>query len=86
MFSLIRSGFADDVVAGAPRPSPLLGSMIDGQQPHGRGLAGAVGPHQAEDFPLRHGERQIIHGGQIAEPLRQMVGLDGVHGGRVLGT
>ncbi len=63
----------------ATQASPLVGSMIEVKQPHGGGLAGAVGPHQAEDLPLGHGERQLVHRGQIAEPLRQLIGFDGVH-------
>ena len=75
---LDRLGLADDVPAGHPG---VAGRRVhDGrQQPHGGRLAGAVGPDQAEDFPLRHVEVQIDHGGQIAERLRQVFRADHGH-------
>ena len=79
MCSLIASGLADDVAAG--HPGVAGGRLHDrGQQPHGGGLARAVGPDQAEDLALGHAQRQPVHGGHVAERLGQAIGADGVHG------
>ena len=72
---LDRLGLADDVMAGHPGVA-AVGVHDRRQQPHGGGLAGAVGPDQAEDFPLGHVEVQIVHRGQVAERLRQVFRAD----------
>ena len=49
------------------------------EEAHGGRLPGAVRPHEAEDLAFRHGEREAVHGGQVAEAPREALGDDGVH-------
>ena len=48
---------------------PLIGPQKCGQDPHGRGLAGSVGPKKTEQTGLRHRQREIPQG------LHSSVGL-----------
>ena len=74
--------------AGRPSPSmttlPLIGRQQADGQAHGRALAGAVRPEQAEHFAPPDRERQIVHGRQVAVALADVgqgqhenTGLDG---------
>ncbi len=49
--------------------------------PERGGLARAIAAEEAEDAPLRHGEAQTIHRGEIAEPLGDIIQNEngGVH-------
>ena len=53
-----------------------VGLEQGGEHPHGRGLARAVGPEQAEDLAFGHLERDPFHRLDIAEALHQFVGHD----------
>jgi hypothetical protein len=59
-------GLTEDVEAGDLRPSGC-GRQQRGEHLHGHRLAGPVGPEQAEDLAGLHGERQAVHGGDVAE-------------------
>ncbi len=52
------------------------GSEETAQHADGRGLARAVRAEKAEHLALPHGERQVVHGRERAEPLDQMIDLD----------
>src|SRR4029077_8745771 len=41
------------------------------------GLPRAVGPQEAEDLALRHGERDVVHSHEVAETTRQAPDVDG---------
>jgi hypothetical protein len=45
-------------------------------QPHRRGLARPVRAEESRDDSRSHRKRQVVHGGRLAVPLRQAVGLD----------
>jgi hypothetical protein len=78
-----RVGFFDHVVA-EDGGGAGVGSQNGGEDPHRRGLAGPVGPEQAENGAFFDVERDTIEGAHVAprEDLDQIVGLDGV-GGRI---
>ena len=59
--------------AGAARGGPQQAA----EHPDDGGLSGAVASEQAEDFPFLHRQRQIVHGPEGAEALREAVGLHG---------
>jgi hypothetical protein len=44
-----------------------------------RGLAGAVGTEEPEDFPGFHLEGDAVDGGEVAELLDDAVDFDGAH-------
>ena len=78
-------GLAHDVMAGDP--GIAAGRLQNArQEPHGRGLARAVGPHQPEDLRLTDAERKLVHGGHAVEGAAQAIGADGVHGGQIPST
>ena len=43
---------------------------------HSRRLARAVGPEEAENLPAAHAERDVVHGRECAETLREAFHLD----------
>ena len=49
------------------------GLQDGGQHLDGGGLSGAIGPEKAEDLPFGNGERNVIHGAEIAEVLDQVL-------------
>ena len=73
----------DDVEAGHRRP-PGVGLEQGGQDPDGGGLAGAVGPEQAEDGALGDGQVEAVESADLAlaglVDLDQAFGRDRVHG------
>ena len=76
-----RVGLAEHVVAGHPGGAARrLGQR--GHHPHGRRLAGAVGPEQPEHRPLGDREADVVDGGLVTETLDEVLGLDrqGGHG------
>ena len=50
---------------------PAGGVLEAGDHPQGRGLAAARGPEQGEEGPLRDGEVEGLHRGELAEALGQ---------------
>jgi hypothetical protein len=68
-------GLGDDVVAADQGPAPV---RLDegGQDPHGGGLAGPVGPEHGQHGPGPRGQVDPVQGGGVPEPLDQPVGLD----------
>src|SRR5262249_14618447 len=55
------------------------GRQEAGKDPHGGGLAGAVGPEEADDAAARHVEGDVADGGVVAVELGESVNVD--HGG-----
>ena len=66
--------------------SAVGGTIYAGEHIEHRGLSGAVGAEESEDFAPRHIERNAVYGGKIAEPLAQFPdGYDRfTHGASVL--
>jgi hypothetical protein len=50
----------------APVDLAGVGHQHPEHDPHGGGLAGAVGPDEPEHLPLGDGERQVVDGDQVA--------------------
>src|SRR5262249_6424973 len=84
-----RVGLGDDADLVA-HPARVLGHVVPhderasrgrheerGQHADERALAGAVGPQDAEDLVALDLEAQIFVGGEVAEPLGQMLDRDG---------
>jgi hypothetical protein len=59
---------ADLAVHWLPAPADLAGVRFQHPEhdPHGGGLAGAVGPDEPEHLVLGHGEREVVQGDQVA--------------------
>ena len=53
------------------------GGQEASQHLHRGGLAAAVGAEEAEDLAAADGEAHAVHGGEAAEPLGEVGGLDG---------
>jgi hypothetical protein len=51
---------------------------VAGQYPHGRGLAGPVRAEEPEDFSSFDAEAHIVHGGDAAVALGEVLDLDHV--------
>ena len=68
---------ADDVVPGDGGPAGVRDEQR-GQDPHGGGLAGAVGAEQAQHGARRDLEVQAVQGHHVAVLLDQAFGLDRV--------
>jgi hypothetical protein len=64
------SGLGDDVVAEDAGPARRRPHQR-GQDPQGRGLAGTVGPEQAEDRVAADVEAQTVDRGRVSAPLRR---------------
>ena len=62
------------------RDRALVGQRLAGEHPHGRGLAGAVRPEQAEADARGHLEVQSIHGGDRSKALHHPLHFDRRHG------
>jgi hypothetical protein len=64
----ISESFADLVRHGSSAPANLasIGRQHPEDDPHGGGLAGAVGADEAEHLALGDGERQVVEGDQVA--------------------
>jgi hypothetical protein len=69
-------GLADHVEAGHQGPA-AVGPQQGGQDPHGRGLAGPVGPEQPTDRALGHGQVEAVQRAGPAVALAQPLGQDG---------
>jgi hypothetical protein len=69
-------GLGGDVDPGHPGAS-LRGRREPAQHADQGGLAGAVGPEQAEDLAPPDGQRDLIDGKEAAETARQAVAFDG---------
>ena len=54
----------------------LRGGEIAGHDVHGGGLAGAVGPQQAEDLAVLHRETQAVHRAAAAVELHKVFDLN----------
>lgn len=68
-----------DVEAGDAGPSRRWTEQR-GEHPDGGGLAGSVGPQEAEDLALAHREVDPVHGDDLArELLAKALRLDGDH-------
>jgi hypothetical protein len=65
----------EHVEAGDARRA-LRGRQVAGQDAHGGGLPGAVGPEEAEDLALLDPERDAVHRRRPAVALRQVLDLD----------
>jgi hypothetical protein len=61
----------DDGLAGCGRHVPR-------QDPHRRGLAGAIGPEESQDLASLHAEADVVHGGYRAVPFAEVLNLDHV--------
>ena len=62
----------------AEEPGLALGGGEEaGQHLHRGGLAATVGAEEAEDLAAADGEADAVHGGEGAEPLGEVGGLDG---------
>ena len=68
-------GFLHDVVTVDP-DSAAGGGQISGDDVHGGGLAGAVGPQQTVNAAIFHGEADVIHRAVVAVALCQVVHFD----------
>jgi hypothetical protein len=68
-------GIAGDVEAGDPDVA-RVGLQERREDPHGGGLAGAVGAEQREHRALLDGEVEAREDTELAERLRQLVDLD----------
>ena len=77
-----RVGLAGDVEP-EDRRRAAVGGDDGGEDPHGRGLAGAVGAEDAEHAAGRYLEVDTGEGLEVAEALRETLDPDG--GGRALG-
>jgi hypothetical protein len=64
----VADALAHIVIDGSAAPAHLAGVRFQHPEddPHGGGLAGAVGPDEPEHLPLGDGERQVIEGDQVA--------------------
>jgi hypothetical protein len=64
----VADALAHLVVHGSAAPADLAGVRFQHAEddPHGGGLAGAVGADEPEHLPLAHGERQVVEGDQVA--------------------
>ena len=71
-----RVGLGEDVVAGDPAGAAGRHAQR-GQHPDGGGLAGTVGPEQAQHGALGHHEAHAVDGDGVAELLDQVDCLDG---------
>ena len=60
------------------RAVPSVAGRIAGEDPHRRGLAGAVRAEKADDLTSLDVERDAVHGHQVAVALGDVVGLDHV--------
>ena len=69
------SGLALDVEPGHPHRA-CGGRQEARDHPHGRRLAGAVGPQEAQHLALRHEERDIRHHVLVDKAFRQSFHLD----------
>src|SRR5439155_24543679 len=61
---------SSDLLASARRNEP-------GDHRHRGGLAGAVRPEQPEQLPALEGERDAVHGHEIAEDLAELSCFEG---------
>jgi hypothetical protein len=68
-------GIVEDVEAGHARGARSCGHVAR-QDAHGGGLAGAIGAEETEDFAFIHGEGNVVHGGDRAVRLRQILNFD----------
>ena len=55
---------------------PEVAVEIAGQDAHRRGLAGPVGPEEADDLPRRHVERDVANGGVVAVILGEVADVN----------
>ena len=58
---------------------PGIGTQNIQHHADGRGLAGAIAAEKAEDAAVRHREAETIHGGEITEPLHDLVKNQSCH-------
>ncbi len=65
----------EDVEAGHHRAA-FRRRHVAGQDPHRRGLSGAVRPEEPEDLPSLDAKADIVHGGDAAVALRDVLNLD----------
>jgi hypothetical protein len=70
-------GRTGDALAEQPRLTGV-GAQQPYQQPDSGGLAGAVGPQEAEDLTLGDLKVEAFHGGLAPEPFGEAVAVDGV--------
>ena len=69
LYLLALSGHIETRHGGAPRS----GHTQSAEHPHSRCLPGAVGSEKAEHLAAPHVEADAVDGGEIAEPLDQVL-------------
>ena len=68
-------GLFEDVVS-IDFDRALAGGQVAGEDVHGRGLAGAVRPQEAEDLPFFHLKADMVYSHMGPIPLGQVLYLD----------